>query len=97
MIPYEDIFDEQSSHTVAANNIQPNVKKLKVFQIKDEIETVEMDQESWDQNKNFIQDELIRTELPNQPLEKNLPVVKINLTNLRFNWLKWRRDSVAEW
>ena len=39
------------------------MKKLKVFQIKDEIETIEMDQESWDQNKDFIQNELIRTGL----------------------------------
>ena len=60
MIPDGDIFDAQSSHTVTVNNIQPNVKKLKVFQIKDEIETIEMDQESWDQNKDFIQNELIR-------------------------------------
>ena len=39
------------------------MKKLKVFQIKDEIETIEMDQEKWDQNKDFIQNELIRAGL----------------------------------
>ena len=72
MIPDGDIFDEQSSHTVATNNIQPNVKKLKVFQIKDEIETVEMDQESWDQNKDFIQDELIRIGLQKYLLDRTI-------------------------
>ena len=80
MIPRVDLFDEQSSHTVEANNIQPNVKKLKVFQIKDEIETVEMDQESWDQNKDYIQDELIRTELQKMPTKNSLPAIS------RYGW-----------
>ena len=49
------------------------MKKLKVFQIKDEIETVEMDQESWDQNKDFIQDELIRPNFKTGLLQKICP------------------------
>ena len=83
LIPGGDIFDAQSSHTVTANNIQPNVKKLKVFQIKDEIETVEMDQESWDQNKDFIENELIRTRLKYKT-EVCENYEKLDLVNLKY-------------
>lgn len=51
-----------------------------MFQIKDEIETVEMDQESWDQNKDYIQDELIRTELQKMPTKNSLPAIS------RYGW-----------
>ena len=62
------------------------MKKLKVFQIKDEIETIEMDQEKWDQNKDFIQNELIRTGLQDKTEIFDNFIRSLDLANLKFNW-----------
>ena len=61
------------------------MKKLKVFQIKDEIETIEMDQEKWDQNKDFIQNELIRDRTSISSRGPRLEAAG-ELANLKYNW-----------